>query len=86
VKDAGIGLTPEAADKIFDAFYTTKTDGIGIGLYISRSIIEAHQGRLWATPNDGPGATFSFVIPCTLKDLADVETHINRSEPSTDAA
>jgi PAS domain S-box-containing protein len=86
VKDSGVGFTPQTAEKTFEPFYTTKTDGMGIGLFISRSIIEAHQGRLWATPNDGPGATFSFVIPCTLKDLADVETHISRSEPSTDAA
>ena len=53
------------ADKLFDAFYTTKNDGMGIGLSVSRSIIDAHHGRLWATANDGPGATFSFSIPCT---------------------
>jgi PAS domain S-box-containing protein len=64
VKDAGIGLTPETADKLFEAFYTTKTDGMGIGLSVSRSIIERHHGRLWAEPNAGPGATFSFSIPC----------------------
>ena len=63
VKDAGIGFAPQAADRLFQAFYTTKDDGMGIGLSISRSIIEAHQGRLWATPNDGPGATFAFVLP-----------------------
>ncbi len=86
VKDSGIGFAAETADKIFEPFYTNKTDGMGIGLFISRSIIEAHHGRLWATPNEGPGATFSFVIPCTLKDLADAETHIDRGETSTDAA
>jgi PAS domain S-box-containing protein len=64
VKDSGVGFTPQTAEKIFEAFYTTKTDGMGIGLSISRSIIEAHQGRIWAMPNDGPGATFSFAIPC----------------------
>ena len=64
VKDAGIGLTPETADKLFEAFYTTKTDGMGIGLSVSRSIIERHHGRLWAEPNASPGATFSFSIPC----------------------
>jgi PAS domain S-box-containing protein len=64
VRDSGVGFTPQAADKIFEAFYTTKADGMGIGLSISRSIIEAHQGRLWALPNDGPGSTFSFSIPC----------------------
>jgi signal transduction histidine kinase len=86
VKDSGVGFMPQAADKIFEPFYTTKTDGMGIGLSISRSIIEAHQGRLWATANDGPGATFSFVIPCALEGLADAETRVNRAEPSTDGA
>jgi C4-dicarboxylate-specific signal transduction histidine kinase len=64
VKDAGVGFDPEAGDKLFAAFHTTKKDGMGIGLSVSRSIIEAHQGRLWAVPNDGPGATFFFSIPC----------------------
>jgi len=64
VKDVGVGLTHETADKLFEAFYTTKKDGMGIGLSVSRSIIEKHNGRLWAEPNAGPGATFSFSIPC----------------------
>jgi C4-dicarboxylate-specific signal transduction histidine kinase len=64
VKDVGVGFTPETADKLFEAFYTTKTDGMGIGLSVSRSIIERHHGRLWAEPNAGPGATFSFSVPC----------------------
>jgi PAS domain S-box-containing protein len=64
VTDAGVGLDPQAAEKLFEMFYTTKKDGMGIGLHVSRSIIESHRGRLWATPNDGPGATFSFSIPC----------------------
>jgi PAS domain S-box-containing protein len=64
VKDAGGGFDPRSMDKLFQAFYTTKNDGMGIGLSVSRSIIEQHQGRLWATINDGPGATFSFSIPC----------------------
>jgi C4-dicarboxylate-specific signal transduction histidine kinase len=63
VRDAGVGLDPQNADRLFQAFYTTKDDGMGIGLSVSRSIIESHQGRLWAEPNDGPGATFSFSIP-----------------------
>ncbi len=63
VRDAGVGLDPQSTDKLFDAFYTTKSGGMGIGLFVSRSIIERHQGRLWAEPNDGPGATFSFSIP-----------------------
>jgi PAS domain S-box-containing protein len=63
VKDVGLGFTPEAAAKLFQAFYTTKNDGMGIGLSVSLSIIERHHGRLWAEPNDGPGATFLFSIP-----------------------
>ena len=86
VKDSGVGFTPQTAKKIFEPFYTTKADGMGIGLSISRSIIEAHHGRLWAAPNDGPGATFSFAIPCTLECLSDAETRINRDEPTTGAA
>ena len=63
VSDVGVGLHPEGMDSLFDAFYTTKSGGMGIGLFVSRSIVERHQGRLWAQPNDGPGATFSFSIP-----------------------
>ena len=63
VQDAGVGFDPQAMDRLFEAFYTTKNDGMGIGLSVSRSIIESHHGRLWAAPNDGPGATFSFSIP-----------------------
>ena len=64
VRDAGIGFPAENAERVFQSFYTTKDDGMGIGLYVSRSIIENHRGRLWATPNDGPGVTLSFSIPC----------------------
>ena len=64
VRDAGIGIPPQSLDSLFDAFYTTKSGGMGIGLFVSRSIVERHDGRLWAEPNDGPGATFSFSIPC----------------------
>jgi PAS domain S-box-containing protein len=63
VRDTGVGFDPRDADKLFAAFYTTKNGGMGIGLSVSRSIIESHQGRLWATANDGPGATFAFCIP-----------------------
>ena len=63
VQDAGVGFAPQAADRLFESFYTTKNDGMGIGLSVSRSIIESHHGRLWATLNNGPGATFSFSVP-----------------------
>jgi signal transduction histidine kinase len=86
VKDSGVGLTSQAADRIFEAFYTTKADGMGIGLSVSRSIIEAHQGRLWATPNDGPGSTFSFAIPSALEGLADTEARVHQPDPSKEAA
>jgi signal transduction histidine kinase len=58
-----VGFKPQDEGRLFDAFYTTKSSGMGVGLSVSRSIIESHHGRLWATPNDGPGATFSFSIP-----------------------
>jgi signal transduction histidine kinase len=64
VKDAGVGFDPHTADRLFEPFYSTKNDGMGVGLSVSRSIIENHQGRLWAVLNDGPGATFSFSVPC----------------------
>jgi len=63
VRDSGTGLTPEAAERVFEAFYTTKAEGIGIGLSISRSIVEAHGGRLWADSNDPHGAVFRFSLP-----------------------
>jgi signal transduction histidine kinase len=63
VQDSGVGLDSEALDHLFDAFFTTKPDGMGMGLAISRSIIEAHSGRLWATANDHFGATFQFILP-----------------------
>jgi PAS domain S-box-containing protein len=64
VRDAGNGVDRQSMDKLFDAFYTTKGGGMGIGLSVSRSIVERHHGRLWVEPNDGPGATFAFSIPC----------------------
>ena len=67
VRDAGVGIDAQSVNRLFDAFYTTKTDGMGIGLSISRSIVERHHGRLWAEPNDGPGATFSLSIPCAAQ-------------------
>jgi signal transduction histidine kinase len=64
VQDSGVGFAPEVAAQMFESFYTTKSDGMGVGLSVSRSIIEANHGRLWATANDGPGAIFVFSIPC----------------------
>ena len=71
VRDAGIGVDPQVVDKLFDAFYTTKRDGMGIGLSVSRSIIERHHGRLWAERNDGPGATFAFLVPRDPENVTD---------------
>jgi len=79
VRDAGVGLDRESMDRLFDAFYTTKSDGMGIGLSVSRSIIERHHGRLWAEPNDGPGATFSFSIPFGPESVARADPAVRNS-------
>jgi len=63
VRDSGPGLDPKSLNRLFDAFYTTKPQGLGMGLAISRSIIDAHGGRLWAISNDDRGATFQFTLP-----------------------
>ena len=66
VADTGVGLPPQNIDKIFDAFFTTKAQGTGLGLSITRSIVESHGGRIWATANSGRGATFHFTLPSRL--------------------
>jgi PAS domain S-box-containing protein len=63
VQDSGVGIDPEQLDRVFNPFFTTKSDGMGMGLSICRSIIEAHGGELWASSNDGPGVTFQFTVP-----------------------
>jgi signal transduction histidine kinase len=63
VQDSGLGLDPKNIGHVFDAFFTTKPEGMGMGLPISRSIVETHGGRLWLTPNDGQGVTFQFTLP-----------------------
>jgi signal transduction histidine kinase len=63
VEDSGPGIDPNTLDKIFDPFYTTKPGGMGMGLSISRSILQAHGGRLWAAAKDGPGTSFHFTLP-----------------------
>ena len=68
VRDTGPGLGPGEADRVFDRFYTTKPNGMGLGLAISRSIVEAHGGRLWADPGPGPGAVFGFALPAARGD------------------
>jgi signal transduction histidine kinase len=71
VQDTGVGFDPQVMGRLFDAFYTTKNGGMGIGLSVSRSIIATHNGRLWATANEGPGATFSFSIPRASEGVTD---------------
>jgi signal transduction histidine kinase len=63
VKDSGPGLAPDSLERIFDPFYSTKSGGLGMGLSICRSIIEAHGGRLWTSANVPQGAVFQFTVP-----------------------
>jgi signal transduction histidine kinase len=74
VSDTGVGLPIEKADQIFSAFFTTKPQGSGMGLAISRSIVESHGGRLWATPNDGRGTSFHFTLPIEIRKSSHLAT------------
>jgi signal transduction histidine kinase len=76
VSDTGVGLPSEQTNQIFDAFFTTKSHGLGMGLRISRSIVESHGGRLWATDNFPRGASFSFTLPIPAEALEE------RAKPS----
>lgn len=89
VQDAGCGLKPQDTERIFDAFYTTKDSGTGIGLSVSRAIIETHRGRIWGAANEGPGATFSFSVPHETADVlalvhagAALSPSADRTQPS----
>jgi C4-dicarboxylate-specific signal transduction histidine kinase len=73
VQDFGPGLDPQSADRLFEAFYTTKPDGLGMGLPICRSIIEAHGGRLWVTANNPRGSVFQFTLPLERDDTIPAE-------------
>jgi signal transduction histidine kinase len=69
VTDSGIGISAENANRLFNAFFTTKSSGLGMGLSICRSIVEAHGGRMSASSNEGPGATFQLLLPLHREDI-----------------
>jgi signal transduction histidine kinase len=70
VSDTGVGLPAGRAEEVFNAFFTTKPQGSGMGLAISRCIVESHGGRLWATSHDGRGATFHFTLPTAVVEVS----------------
>lgn len=86
VKDAGVGIEPHDSERLFEPFYTTKSGGMGIGLSVSRSIIESHRGRLWAEQNTGPGATFAFSIPVWPSEHCSKSLSALRAQPDAERA
>jgi C4-dicarboxylate-specific signal transduction histidine kinase len=82
VQDAGVGFEWDSLQRLFDAFYTTKREGMGIGLSISRSIIERHGGRIWAAHNEGPGAAFSFSVPTVGKNATSPSATVPAKAPN----
>jgi PAS domain S-box-containing protein len=81
VRDVGVGLSETDGGRLFDAFYTTKGDGMGIGLSVSRSIIERHGGRMWTAANEGPGVSFSFSVPLLPEQNRDADTIVRAGTP-----
>ena len=84
VQDTGVGIDSHNAERLFEAFYTTKSGGMGIGLSVSRSIIESHRGRLWAQPNAGPGAIFAFSLPAHESGQRDQSSGAARAPVATE--
>ena len=85
VTDCGVGIAAENADRLFNAFFTTKASGMGMGLSICRSIIEAHGGRLWATANVPHGAAFQFILPANADTTSSVDRPENRRPAASSA-
>ena len=86
VSDTGEGVPPHQMDHIFDAFFTTKANGIGMGLRISRSIVESHGGRLWAADNSPHGASFSFTLPIPVEARNNARKDFRTLIPTYDCA
>jgi signal transduction histidine kinase len=84
VGDSGRGIDPKNLERIFEAFYTTKSSGVGMGLSICRSIIEAHGGRLWAHANEPRGAVFQFTLPSAEKLMDSLQAPRQNAEPHED--
>ena len=76
VSDSGAGIDPAVANRLFEPFVTTKTEGMGLGLLVSRSIVESHGGRIWAAPNPDVGTTFTFTLPVAEKKRSDAARRV----------